>query len=53
MGGSAFNGRALVPVLVEAGHDVTVCNRGRTKIDHPPSVETLAADRTASVINHA
>ena len=46
MGGSAFNGRALVPVLVEAGHQVTVCNRGRTRIDHPAGVDTLVADRT-------
>lgn len=46
MGGSAFNGRALVPVLAEAGHEVTVCNRGRTSIDHPAGVGTLVADRT-------
>lgn len=46
MGGSAFNGRALVPVLVEHGHDVTLCNRGRTVVQHPPGVETLVADRT-------
>lgn len=46
MGGSAFNGRALVDVLVAADHDVTVCNRGRTPIDHPPGVTTLVADRS-------
>lgn len=46
MGGSAFNGRALVPALVRAGHEVTVCNRGRTPIEHPPGVKTIAADRT-------
>ncbi|NNE72569.1 MAG: NAD-dependent epimerase/dehydratase family protein [Acidimicrobiales bacterium] len=46
MGGSAFNGRALVPALAEAGHDVTVCNRGRTPIEYPAGVAHLAADRT-------
>ena len=46
MGGSAFNGRARVPALVRAGHNVTVCNRGRTPIDHPPGVATIVADRT-------
>lgn len=46
IGGSAFNGRSLVPVLVREGHDVTVCNRGRTPIEHPAGVELIAADRT-------
>lgn len=46
MGGSAFNGRALVPALVRAGHEVTVCNRGRTPVQHPPGVVAIAADRT-------
>ena len=27
MGGTQFNGRALVHELARAGHDVTVCNR--------------------------
>ena len=30
MGGTQFNGRALVDELVRAGHEVTICNRGRT-----------------------
>ncbi len=46
MGGSAFNGRALVKVLLEEGHEVTVCNRGRTVVEHPGPVALLAADRT-------
>lgn len=46
MGGSAFNGRALIPVLVDSGHEVSVCNRGRTPVDHPAGVSTLIADRT-------
>jgi len=46
MGGSAFNGRSLVEVLVAAGHAVTVCNRGRTPIDHPAGVKALVADRS-------
>ena len=46
MGGTQFNGLALVHELVRAGHDVTVCNRGRTEADLPGSVERLVADRT-------
>ncbi len=46
MGGTQFNGLALVHQLVAAGHDVTVCNRGRTEADIPPTVARLVADRT-------
>lgn len=46
MGGSAFNGRSLVNVLAAAGHHTTVCNRGRTVVDHPAGVDLLVADRT-------
>ena len=46
MGGTQFNGLALVHQLVAAGHDVTVCNRGRTESDIPDSVGRLVADRT-------
>ncbi len=46
MGGTQFNGLALVHQLVDAGHDVTVCNRGRTESDIPDSVGRLVADRT-------
>lgn len=45
MGGSRFNGLALVQDLVSAGHDVTVVNRGRSGGDLPPSVRRLVADR--------
>ena len=31
MGGTQFNGLALVHELARQGHDVTVCNRGRTE----------------------
>ncbi len=46
MGGTQFNGLALVHELVARGHDVTVCNRGRTESDIPDSVNRLVADRT-------
>lgn len=46
MGGTQFNGRALVHELVAAGHDVTICNRGRTESDVPDEVARLVADRT-------
>ena len=46
MGGTQFNGLALVHELVAQGHDVTVCNRGRTESDIPDSVHRLVADRT-------
>ena len=46
MGGTQFNGFALVHELVRSGHDVTVCNRGRTEAEIPGSVARLVADRT-------
>ncbi len=46
MGGTQFNGLALVHELVAQGHDVTVCNRGKTEADIPDSVQRLVADRT-------
>jgi nucleoside-diphosphate-sugar epimerase len=46
MGGTQFNGLALVHELVGQGHEVTVCNRGRTASDIPDSVGRLVADRT-------
>ena len=46
MGGTQFNGRALVSELVRAGHDVTVCNRGRTPTELPAGVRRLIGDRT-------
>jgi nucleoside-diphosphate-sugar epimerase len=46
MGGTQFNGRALVAELARCGHDVTVCNRGITPGDLPAGVKRLVADRT-------
>ena len=46
MGGTNFNGLALVHELVRQGHDVTVLNRGRSAADIPDSVKRLVADRS-------
>jgi nucleoside-diphosphate-sugar epimerase len=46
MGGTQFNGLALVRELVRTGHDVAICNRGVTKAALPREVERLTADRT-------
>src|SRR5438874_1363464 len=45
MGGSRFNGLALVEELVRAGHDVTTFNRGQTNTDLPRQVHQLYGDR--------
>ncbi len=49
MGGTLFNGYALVNELVKHGHEVTICNRGKTKAEIHPSVRRLIADRTDHV----
>lgn len=46
VGGSQFNGFALVQELVSRGHEVTVMNRGRTEADFPDGVRRLRGDRT-------
>ncbi len=46
MGGTQFNGLALVRELAKYGHDVTVLNRGKTAVDLPHGVKRLYADRT-------
>lgn len=46
MGGTNFNGLALVHELVRQGHDVTVLNRGRSEADIPDSVQRLVGDRS-------
>jgi nucleoside-diphosphate-sugar epimerase len=46
VGGSQFNGFALVQELVRRGHEVTVLNRGRTEAPFPDGVRRLMADRT-------
>ena len=46
LGGSVFVGRRLVRALVDAGHEVSVLNRGRTATSWPAGVTQLVADRT-------
>ena len=46
MGGTQFNGLALVHELVRNGHVVTVLNRGKTAATLPRDVRRLTADRT-------
>lgn len=46
MGGTQFNGYALVKELVRRGHDVTILNRGKTQVELPKSVRRLIGDRT-------
>jgi nucleoside-diphosphate-sugar epimerase len=46
VGGSQFNGFALVQELVRRGHDVTVLNRGRTDAPFPDGIRRVTADRT-------
>ena len=46
MGGTQFNGLALVHELVRTGHDVTILNRGHSQKPVPRSVRRLYADRT-------
>jgi nucleoside-diphosphate-sugar epimerase len=46
MGGTQFNGLALVRELVRTGHDVTILNRGKSAGTVPRSVRRLVADRT-------
>jgi nucleoside-diphosphate-sugar epimerase len=46
MGGTRFNGLALVRELAKHGHDVTVLNRGVTEVALPRGVRRLTADRT-------
>ena len=49
MGGTLFNGLALVKELVRTGHEVTILNRGKTEVDLPRSVRRLFSDRTDAV----
>ncbi len=46
MGGTMFNGLAVVRELAKHGHAVTVLNRGKTEADLPRGVARLFADRT-------
>jgi nucleoside-diphosphate-sugar epimerase len=46
MGGTQFNGLALVRELARHGHDVTILNRGKTPVELPLAVKRRYADRT-------
>jgi len=46
MGGTQFNGLALVRELARTGHDVTIVNRGKSQAVVPTGVRRLIADRT-------
>jgi 2'-hydroxyisoflavone reductase len=45
LGGTGFVGRAFVEVALEAGHDVTLFNRGQRDPDAFPEAEHVAGDR--------
>lgn len=46
MGGTRFNGLALVHALLAEGHEVTIVNRGQSPAVIPDAVHRLYADRT-------
>ena len=46
MGGTQFNGLALVHELARTGHQVVILNRGKTEADLPFGIERVFADRT-------
>ena len=46
MGGTQFNGLALVRELARTGHDVTILNRGKSEAVLPRNVRRLYCDRT-------
>lgn len=48
-GGTSFVGRAIAWSALQAGHDVTVINRGVTPSDLPVSVHRLVGDRTGDL----
>ncbi|MFV1991141.1 MAG: NAD-dependent epimerase/dehydratase family protein, partial [Acidimicrobiales bacterium] len=45
MGGTQFLGRAIVDCALEAGHDITLFNRGKTNAGLYPDVESILGDR--------
>jgi 2'-hydroxyisoflavone reductase len=45
VGGTSFVGRAVAWAALDAGHDVTVINRGQTPSDLPATVTRLVGDR--------
>lgn len=46
IGGTQFNGLALVHELARCGHQVTIVNRGQTEAPLPEGISRLYADRT-------
>ena len=46
MGGTQFNGLALVHELARCGHEVTILNRGVTEAPLPDGINRLTADRS-------
>ena len=48
LGGGTFVGRRMVEHHREAGHQVTVLNRGKTSTDLPPGVSRIIGDRTST-----
>ena len=46
MGGTQFNGLALVHELARAGHTITILNRGKTEARLPSGITRLTCDRT-------
>jgi 2'-hydroxyisoflavone reductase len=49
LGGTRFLGRHLVEAALQAGHEVTLFNRGKTNPDLFPQVEALTGDRRESL----
>ncbi len=49
VGGTSFVGRGVAVAAVDAGHDVTVINRGQTPSDLPDSVTRLVGDRQSDL----
>src|ERR1700688_3385761 len=49
VGGTSFVGRAVAWAALNAGHDVTVINRGQTPNDLPETVTRLIGDRTGDM----
>jgi len=49
IGGSSFVGRAIVQAAIDAGHEVTLFNRGKTDPGAFPEAEHLTGDRNADL----
>lgn len=49
LGGTQFVGRHMTQAALDAGHEVTLFNRGQTNGDLSPQVEKLAGDRNGGL----